>query len=227
MSDLPGVVVLVSGRGSNLQALLDARDRGELPIDIRAVISNRPDAPALSRAAAAGIATATVDDRDHPDRQSFDRALMSAIDRHRPDLVLLAGFMRVLGDELVDHYRGRMLNIHPSLLPAFRGLDTHRRALEAGAREHGATVHFVTAELDGGPAVLQARVPVRADDDPDRLAARVLEREHRIYPLAVRWFAEGRLRFNGDTVWFDGQPLEHPLIDPPESIDETAVTHRA
>lgn len=227
MSGTPGVVVLVSGRGSNLQALLDAHARGALPVDFRAVISNRPDAPALARATAAGVTTETVDHRHYPDRESFDRALMAAIDRHRPDLVALAGFMRIFTDALIAHYRDRMLNIHPSLLPAFRGLHTHRRALEAGAREHGATVHFVTAELDGGPAVLQARVPILPGDDPERLADRVLEREHRIYPLAVRWFAEGRLRFDGDTVWFDGQPLEQPLIDPPESLDETAATNRA
>lgn len=223
MTAAPGVVVLVSGRGSNLQALLDAHRRGELPVRLCAVISNRPGAPALDRAAAAGIATETVDHREFEDRAAFDRALMAAIDRHAPDLIVLAGFMRVLGDAFIEHYRDRLLNIHPSLLPAFRGLHTHQRAIDAGAREHGATVHFVTAELDGGPAVLQARVPVQPDDDAERLAARVLAREHRIYPLAVRWFAEGRLRFDGETVFFDGAALEHPLVDPPESRDALAT----
>lgn len=219
MTSAPGVVVLVSGRGSNLQALLDAHQRGELPVRFRAVISNRPGAPALERAAAAGIATETVDHRGFEDQGAFDRALMTAIDRHAPDLIVLAGFMRILGDGFIAHYRDRLLNIHPSLLPEFRGLHTHRRAIEAGVREHGATVHFVTAELDGGPAVLQARVPVHPEDDAERLAERVLAREHRIYPLAVRWFAEGRLRFDGTTVFFDGEPLEQPLVDPPESRD--------
>lgn len=227
MTAAPGVVVLVSGRGSNLQALLDAHRRGELPVEFRAVISNEPDAPALARAAATGIATATVDHRDYPDRHAFDRALTAIIDRYEPDLIVLAGFMRIFTDELIARYRDRMLNIHPSLLPTFRGLHTHRRAIEAGAAEHGATVHFVTPELDGGPAVLQARVPVRPDDDPERLAARVLEREHRIYPLAVRWFAEGRLRFDGERVHFDGAPLEQPLIDPPESREEAVAPNRA
>lgn len=227
MTAAPGVVVLVSGRGSNLQALLDAHRRGELPVEFRAVISNEPDAPALARADAAGVATATIDHRDYPDRAAFDQALMTTIDEYRPDLIVLAGFMRIFSDEFIVHYRDRMLNIHPSLLPAFRGLHTHRRAIEAGVSEHGATVHFVTPELDGGPAVLQARVPVRSDDDPERLAARVLEREHRIYPLAVRWFAEGRLRFDGEVVQFDGKPLEGPLIDPPESRDEAVAPNRA
>lgn len=216
MTDRPGVVVLVSGRGSNLQALLDAQARGELPVEFRAVISNRPAAPALERAAAAGIPTEVVDHRQFPDREAFDRELMAVIDRYRPDLVVLAGFMRIFTDAFISHYGDRMLNIHPSLLPAFRGLDTHQRALDAGVREHGATVHFVTAELDGGPAVLQARVPVHADDDAERLAARVLTCEHRIFPRAVRWFAEGRLRFDGSTAWLDGQVLEQPLIEPAE-----------
>ena len=227
MTAVPGVVVLVSGRGSNLQALLDAHRRGELPVRFEAVISNQPDAPALARAEAAGIATEVIDHRAYPDRESFDRALMASIDRYRPELVLLAGFMRIFTGGFIEHYRDRMLNIHPSLLPAFRGLHTHRRALEAGVTEHGATVHFVTPELDGGPAVVQAKVPVRADDDPDRLADRVLQREHRIYPLAVRWFAEGRLHFDGRTVYLDGQPLDRPVIDPPESLDEEAATNPA
>lgn len=219
-----GIVVLVSGRGSNLQALLDARARGTLPVEFLAVISNQPHAHALERARESGIPTHAIDHRDYPDRASFDQALVERIDRYAPDLVVLAGFMRIFSDDFIAHYGDRMLNIHPSLLPAFRGLHTHQRAIEAGVTEHGATVHFVTPELDGGPAVIQARVPVLPDDDADRLAERVLAREHRIYPLAVRWFAEGRLRFDGTTAWLDGNALETPVIDPAESLDETTAT---
>ncbi|ROR35069.1 phosphoribosylglycinamide formyltransferase [Inmirania thermothiophila] len=206
-----GVVALISGRGSNLQAILDEAAAGRLPVQVRAVISNRPEAQGLARAQAAGIATEVVDHTAFPDRLAFEAALTEAIDRHRPDLVLLAGFMRVLSAQTVARYAGRMLNIHPSLLPAFRGLHTHRRALEAGVREHGASVHFVTADLDGGPVIVQARVPVLPGDDEARLAARVLRQEHRIYPLAVRWFAEGRIRQDGARVLLDGLPLAAPV----------------
>jgi len=224
MTHTPGIVVLVSGRGSNLQALLDARARGELPVEFLAVISNQPNAPALERAAAAGVPVEALDHRDFADRDSFDRELIRIIDRYAPDLVVLAGFMRIFTDDFIAHYGDRMLNIHPSLLPALRGLHTHRRAIEAGVDRHGATVHFVTPELDGGPAVIQATVPVLAGDDADRLADRVLAREHRIYPLAVRWFAEGRLRFDGTTAWLDGRALEAPVIDPAESLDDSTET---
>lgn len=230
MTRMPGVVALVSGRGSNLQALLDARTRGELPVEFTAVISNQPNAPALARATAAGVPTHVIDHRDHPDRESFDTALMDIVDRRQPDLVVLAGFMRIFTDEFIGRYRDRMLNIHPSLLPAFRGLHTHQRAIDAGAEEHGATVHFVTPELDGGPAVIQARVPVHPDDNAAALSERVLAREHRIYPLAVRWFAEGRLRFDGTTVRLDDRVLEAPVIDPAESLgtgNETTETARS
>ncbi|MDZ7748780.1 MAG: phosphoribosylglycinamide formyltransferase [Halofilum sp. (in: g-proteobacteria)] len=213
------VVVLVSGRGTNLRALLETHAAGWLPVEFRAVISNRPGAAALEHAAAHGVATAAVDHTAYPDRAAFDAALHEAIAPHRPALVILAGFMRILSDAFIAHYRERMMNIHPSLLPDFRGLHTHERALAAGVGRHGATVHFVTPELDGGPAVLQATVPVYAHDDAERLAARVLEREHRIFPLAVRWFAEGRLRFDGADAWLDGQRLPAPLIDPPEAED--------
>jgi phosphoribosylglycinamide formyltransferase-1 len=211
------IVVLVSGRGSNFRALLAARASGWLPVDFRAVISNRPGAPALEHAAASGIATEVIDHTAYPDRASFDADLAAAIDAHAPALIVLAGFMRILTDELIGRYRDRMLNIHPSLLPDFRGLHTHERALAAGVERHGATVHFVTPQLDDGPPVLQATVAVRPDDDAERLAARVLEREHRILPLAVRWFAEGRLRFDGETPWLNGAPLRAPVIDPPEA----------
>ncbi|MHB1239465.1 MAG: phosphoribosylglycinamide formyltransferase [Gammaproteobacteria bacterium] len=210
-SPLP-LVVLISGRGSNLQALLDGAVRGTLPVEIRAVISNRPQAPGLERARRAGVATEVVDHRaPGAPAGDFDTDLLNTIERYQPGLVVLAGFMRILSPEFVAHYPGRILNIHPSLLPAFRGLDTHRRALEAGVREHGASVHFVTAELDSGPVVVQARVPVLPGDDAERLAARVLEQEHRIYPLAVRWFAAGRLHLNERGVWLDGRRLEQPV----------------
>lgn len=191
---MKNLVILISGRGSNMEAMLSAG----LPGHIAAVISNRPDAAGLAVARAAGVNAECVDHREYPSRAAFDAALMAAIDWHRPDLVILAGFMRVLGDDFVTHYAGRLMNIHPSLLPAFPGLDTHRRALEAGCRVAGATVHFVTPHLDDGPIVIQAAVPVLADDDAATLAARVLEQEHRIYPQAVRWFCEDRLRLDAD-----------------------------
>ncbi len=206
------VVVLISGSGSNLQALIDGAANGELPIRIEAVISNEPDAFGLERARRAGIPAEVVDHRDFASREAFDQALMAAIDRHHPGLVVLAGFMRILTPGFVHHYAGRLLNIHPSLLPKYQGLHTHRRALEAGDAEHGASVHFVTEELDGGPVIIQAKVPVLADDTPERLAARVLEKEHRIYPLVVKWFAQGRLRLDGDQVRFDDRPLTRPLL---------------
>lgn len=201
------IVVLISGGGTNLQSIIDAAAAGALPVEIRAVISNRADAFGLERARRGGIHTEVLDHREAPDRETYDRLLAELIDRFEPGLVVLAGFMRILTPELVAHYSGRMLNIHPSLLPAFRGLHTHRRALEAEVREHGASVHFVTPELDSGPVIVQARVPVLPGDDAEALAARVLAQEHRIYPLAIRWFAEGRLRLNGGRVWLDGKSL--------------------
>ena len=197
---MKNVVILISGRGSNLEALIRARDAGELPITIAAVISNRPDAAGLETAAKAGIVTHFVDHKGFPDRAAFDAALAECIDEFAPDLVILAGFMRILSDGFVRHYAGRLLNIHPSLLPAFPGLHTHRRALEEGVRIHGCTAHFVTPTLDHGPVVVQAAVPVLDSDDEASLAARVLAQEHRIYPLAVRWFAEGRLALEGGRV---------------------------
>jgi len=205
------VVILISGRGSNMQAIIDAVDRGALAVDIRAVISNRPDAAGLQRATDAGITTAVVDHTLYADRLAFDQALQACIDRYQPGLVILAGFMRILSADFVAHYRGRMLNIHPSLLPDFPGLNTHQRVLDAGCTQHGASIHFVTADIDGGPLVLQTRVPVHADDSADSLAARVLEQEHHLYPLAIRWFAEGRLTLdeNGQAL-LDGAVLTAP-----------------
>jgi len=189
------VVILISGRGSNMEAIVRAQIAGA---QIAAVISNRPDAAGLGFAAAHGIAAQIVDHKDYPSREAFDAALAATIDAHEPDLVVLAGFMRVLTDGFVSHYAGRLLNIHPSLLPSFPGLHTHQRALEAGVRVHGTTVHFVTPTLDCGPIVIQAVVPVLPGDDEAALAARVLEQEHRIYPQAVRWFVEGRLSLGAD-----------------------------
>ncbi len=191
---MKNIVILISGRGSNMEAIVRAAIPGSR---IAAVISNRPDAAGLGFAASHGIATAVVDHKAFPDRASFDTELARVIDSHAPDLVVLAGFMRVLTADFVRHYEGRLLNIHPSLLPSFPGLHTHQRALEAGVRVHGTTVHFVTAELDCGPIVVQAVVPVLEGDDESALAARVLVQEHRIYPQAVRWFVEDRLTITG------------------------------
>lgn len=192
--DAPGssgvnIVVLISGRGSNLAALLDAK----LPATFAAVISNKADAAGLALARARGIPALVVAHRDYGSREAFDAALAAAIDRHAPALVVLAGFMRILTPGFVDRYAGRLINVHPSLLPSFTGLDTHRRALEAGVKIHGCTVHFVTADLDHGPIIAQAAVPVLEGDTEETLAARVLAEEHRILPQAVRWFAQGRL----------------------------------
>jgi len=205
------VVVLISGNGSNLQALIDGA-RKDLPIHIRAVISNDPGAFGLERARRAEIESRILSHRDFRSRGEYDASLASVIDEFEPELVILAGFMRILTPAFVARFRGRMINIHPSLLPKLRGLHTHRRALEAGETIHGASVHFVTEELDGGPLVLQARVPVEPGDHPDRLGARVLAQEHRIYPQVVRWLAHGRLRLDAEgKPRLDGQVLERPL----------------
>ncbi len=188
------IVVLISGSGSNLQALIDGVANGELPIEISAVISNRPEVMGLTRAKKAGIPTLVLNHKEFDSREAFDRELMRAIDSFTPSLVVLAGFMRILTPVFTEHYLGRMLNIHPSLLPKFQGLHTHQRAIEAGESYHGVSVHFVTAELDGGPVVIQARVPVLPTDDADQLAKRVQKQEHIIYPMAVKWFADGKLK---------------------------------
>ena len=200
-------VVLISGSGSNLRALVDGQQRGQLPIDIVAVISNRPAVRGLLRAEHAGIPAEVLDHTRYDSREAFDTALQECIDRYRPELVVLAGFMRILTPALTRHYEGRMLNIHPSLLPKYQGLHTHQRALDAGETEHGVTVHFVTAELDGGPPAVQARVPVLPDDDAESLAARVQRQEHVIYPLAVKWFAEGQLRMESGRALLNNEPL--------------------
>jgi len=196
------VVVLISGRGSNMEALLDAR----LPVS--AVISNRSDAKGLAIAAARGVPTAVVEHRMFPTREAFEQALGREIDRFSPRLVALAGFMRILTPAFAGRYAGRMMNIHPSLLPEFPGLHTHERALAAGVKKHGCTVHFVTPELDHGPVVIQAEVPVRPGDTPEALAARVLRQEHLIYPRALRWFLDDRLVIEGDKVRVKGNDAQ-------------------
>ncbi len=194
------IVILISGGGSNMRAIALACVAEGWPAEVVAVLSNRADAAGLAWAQARGIATGVVSHRDFADRAAFDAALAAQIDQHAPDLVVLAGFMRILTPGFVAHYAGRLINIHPSLLPAFAGLHTHQRALDAGCQFAGATVHFVTPELDHGPIVIQAAVPVQPDDTAATLAARVLQSEHHIYPRAVRWFVQGQLQLDGNRV---------------------------
>jgi phosphoribosylglycinamide formyltransferase-1 len=202
------VAVLISGRGSNMAALIEAAQAKDYPAEIVLVLSNRPDAGGLMTAQAAGIATAVVDhSKFGKDRPAFDSALQDELTRHRIELVCLAGFMRLLTGGFVAKWQERMLNIHPALLPAFKGLDTHKRALDAGATIHGATVHFVVADMDSGPIIAQGAVAVRAGDDEPTLAARVLEIEHRIYPQALRLVAEGRVRVVDGRCLIDGVPV--------------------
>lgn len=207
MSPTCNVVVLLSGNGGNLQAMLDSFKGDDQPVRICAVISNRADAFGLQRARDAGVPARVLDHKDYEGREAFDAALADLIDSFEPHLVVLAGFMRILTGDFVRHYQGRLLNIHPSLLPRYKGLHTHQRALEAGDTEHGCSVHFVTEELDGGPLVVQAVITVELQDSPATLAQRVHVQEHRIYPLAIRWFAEGRLRLNAEGALLDGQLL--------------------
>jgi len=206
--NLFSIVVLVSGNGSNLQAILDAITAGKLTVQVLAVISNEPQAYALTRAQNAGIPVEILSHRDFAIREDFDSFLAKLIESYQPDLIVLAGFMRILTEKFISRFYGRIINIHPALLPEFRGLHTHARALAAGVKEHGATVHFVTAELDSGPIILQSRVPVFADDTVETLATRVLSQEHQIYPLVISWFATGRLHLDEyGCAWLDNQPL--------------------
>jgi len=204
------VVVLVSGQGSNLQAILDKA--AALHVDVRAVISDRPEAHALARAHAKGVPTQVIRAKDHPDRESYDAALRRAIDAYGVKLVVLAGFMRILGPDFVRHYAGRLLNIHPSLLPKYRGLHTHQRVLEAGDPRHGCSVHFVTDELDGGAVIAQADIPVKKGDEAHALRVRLQAREHVIYPEVIGWYAAGRLRLEDGHVVLDGVPLAMPKM---------------
>ena len=210
---MKNIVILISGRGSNMQAIINADIPGA---HVAAVISNRPNAAGLAWAQAQGIATASLDHTTFPDREAFDRALAEMIDRYQPDLVVLAGYMRILTTEFVSRYAGRMMNIHPSLLPAFTGLHTHAQAIAAGVKITGCTVHFVTPELDHGPIIAQAAVPVLDNDNEETLADRILKQEHRIYPQAVRWFIENRLHEQDGRVHLDrAQPSDMALCSPP------------
>jgi phosphoribosylglycinamide formyltransferase-1 len=200
-----GIVVLISGRGSNLESIIRAIQNKELDTRILAVISNRSDAGGLEFARAAGIPIEVIEDKRFTSRRAFDDKLIETIEKYEPKLVVLAGFMRILGETLVRHFLGRMINIHPALLPRFPGLHTHKRALEEGVDRHGATVHFVTPEVDAGPVIIQRSVPVLVDDDIESLAARVLEQEHIIYPMAIRWFVEDRLTIKDGVVLLDGK----------------------
>ncbi len=205
------IVVLISGRGSNLQSLVHAQQDGILNVEVAAVISNRPEAAGLTFSSEQHIVTTVVDHTAYNGRTKYDQALMEAIDQYQPDLVVLAGFMRILTAEFVRHYRGQLINIHPSLLPKFKGLHTHQQALDAGESQHGASVHYVTEELDGGPVFLQTSVAVHAGDDADTLAARVLVEEHKLYPAAVQLIAERRITLVDDAVQLDQTPLHAPL----------------
>ncbi len=213
---MKNIVILISGRGSNMEAMIAARDAGQLPVNIVAVISNRPDARGLETAQKAGIEAHYIDHKAFAGREAFDAALAECIDGYHPDLVVLAGFMRILTEDFVRHYEGRLMNIHPSLLPAFPGLHTHRRALEEGVRIHGCTVHFVTPTLDHGPVIIQAAVPVLDGDDEAALSARILQQEHRIYPQAVRWFAEDKLRLEDGRVRLAVDTAESTALVAPE-----------
>lgn len=206
------VVVLISGSGTNLQAIIDAQQRGAIPIDIKAVISNRPGAGGLHRAQRAGLPALVLDHTTFTSRDAFDQQLQEKTDAFAPDLIVLAGFMRILTPQFVQHYAGRLLNIHPSLLPKFQGLNTHQRALDAGEKVHGASVHFVTTELDGGPVVAQARLMIQNGETAIALATRVHELEHALYPQVIGWFACGRLKCQNDRVFLDGQRLSSPQL---------------
>lgn len=204
---MKNIVVLISGNGSNLQAIIDACEQKKINATIRAVFSNKADAFGLERAREAGIAAHALTADLFASREAFDRELMQEIDAYAPDVVVLAGYMRILSPAFVAHYEGRLINIHPSLLPKYPGLNTHRQALENGDTEHGTSVHFVTDELDGGPVILQAAVPVFDGDSEEEIAARVQAQEHAIYPLVVSWFIDGRLTMQDNAAWLDGVKL--------------------
>lgn len=201
------IVVLISGGGTNLQAIIDACAKSNYPAEVVGVVSNKVDAYGLTRAKDADIKTVALSHKDFASREDYDQALIKKIDSFNADVIVLAGFMRILTPSFVQHYQGKLLNIHPSLLPKYQGLNTHQRAIDAGDTEHGVSVHFVTEELDGGPVILQAKVPVFDGDNIDDLAARVHEQEHRIYPLVVKWFAEKRLTMQGDNAVLDNNIL--------------------
>jgi len=219
------IVVLVSGNGSNLQAIIDACTSATepLPVEIRAVISNRDGVPALQRASRAGIPTVIIKDSEFANREQYDAALDTTLEQFHPKLVVLAGFLRILSEKFVNRYMGRLINIHPSLLPKYRGLGTHQRAIEAGDTVHGATVHFVTPELDGGPAIIQAQVPILTTDNATSLANRVHQIEHQIYPLVIRWIAEHRLTWSDEGIFIDNEPLLNPIIFTPDTHQDQGL----
>jgi len=206
------IVILISGRGSNMRVIAERAARGELPVSVKAVISDRPDAAGLATAAAMNIPVAALSPRDFPDRPAYDTALAALVGKYRPGLVVLAGFMRILTPNFIGPFADRMLNVHPSLLPKYRGLHTHRRVLERGDTAHGMSVHFVTEELDGGPLIMQASLAVHPDDTESSLSARVQRLEHSIYPQTIDWFARGRLELRGEQAWLDGIALEEPIL---------------
>ena len=210
------IAILISGRGTNMRAIAERAAAGRLPIDVRVVISDQPAAEGLQTAAAMNIATRVLVPRDFADRASYDQALVRLLTEYEPKLVVLAGFMRILTPHFIGAFAGRILNVHPSLLPGYRGLYTHRRVLEAGEALHGVSVHFVTEELDGGPVIVQAEVPVLTGDTETSLSARVQRAEHRIYPQAIDWFARGRLLLKDGRAWLDGKPLDTPVREPAE-----------
>lgn len=205
------LAILISGRGSNMQSIVEACATGEIDAEIALVASDNAKAAGLQWAEQRGIATAVVRPKDHPDRRSSDQALAQVIDEHGCTHLLLAGYMRILSEQFVTHFLGRSLNIHPSLLPKYKGLHTHERALEAGDSVCGATVHFVSPALDSGPAVIQAAIPIQAGDDAERLAVKVLPFEHKMYPTATQWLVSGRLELKGDVAWLDNQELKEPM----------------
>ena len=216
MSLLP-IAILISGRGTNMRAIAERAAAGTLPVEVRVVVSDQPAAEGLRTAAAMNIATRVLEPREFADRPSYDRALVQLLQEYQPQLIVLAGFMRILTPHFISAFAGRILNVHPSLLPKYRGLHTHRRVIAAGEVVHGVSVHFVTEELDGGPVVLQAEVPVRAEDDEKTLSARVQQGEHRIYPQAIDWFARGRLLLKDGRAWLDGKPLDAPVREPAQA----------
>lgn len=216
MSRLP-IAILISGRGTNMRVVAERAAGGSLPVDVRVVVSDQPAAEGLKTAAAMNITTRVLEPREFADRPAYDRALVQLIEQYQPKLIVLAGFMRILTPHFIGAFAGRILNVHPSLLPKYRGLHTHRRALEARDTVHGVSVHFVTEELDGGPVVLQAEVPVLPGDSEQTLSARVQQGEHRIYPQAIDWFARGRLLLQDGRAWLDGKPLDAPVREPSQA----------
>jgi len=204
--------ILISGSGSNLQSFIDRAAARDIDLDLAVVFSNKPEAYGLIRAKNAGINTTCIEHGDYADREDFDRAVAAKLDKWQPELLVLAGFMRILSPWFVNHYEGRVLNIHPALLPAYPGLNTHQRVLDAGEAWHGSTVHFVTKELDGGPRILQGKLPVDPGETAEELCARVQAVEHQIYPEAANWVGQGRLEFRNGEAWLDGERLDEPIV---------------